>query len=206
MASEKNDTIADVIPPLAELERNFLFIDNNNLRANIALAFQHIIFLIAVIDREHAENTTIGSSAHKSIIIYMATIIEGCLHHCVRRFLDAGKIKEQEIMKKEWVPKNPKNIYTISEDEYVCGTILQKKIEPYTERLQFQELNRACKRAGILTDNLFRKAENIREKRNKIHLAGIGDRDSVYSKADVRAIFDDAEDVKKRVATLLNEL
>jgi hypothetical protein len=198
--------IASKVPPLNILERRFSFIKNDALRANIALAFQHIIFLIVVIEQEQAEGTTIGSSAHKSMIIYTATIVEGCLHYCVQEYVEAGKVRSSDIAKVDWVPENQKKLYEISDGEYVCGAVMKKKTEPYNEKLHFQELNRLCKRIGILTEPLFEVVEDIREKRNKLHLAGLGEFDSVYSKKDVQSVFENARAITDRVETLIQKL
>lgn len=203
MADEENKKISNEIPDIIQIERRFSFIKNDTLRVNISLAFQYIIFLITVLDQEEAEGTTIGSSIQKNLIIYTATIIEGCLHYCLKSYLEKGRVKNEDVMKTEWLTKEHKRIYDISESEYICGAIRYEKTEPYNERLQSQELNRACKRANILTERLFEKAEEIREKRNKIHLAGLGAIDSVYTKKDAQDVFNDARDIIGRVETLL---
>ena len=206
MADEGNKKIADKIPDLSQIEMRFSFIKDDALRVNTSLAFQYIIFLIAVLDKEDAEGTTIGSSIQKNLIIYSATIIEGCLHYCLKSYLEKGKVKNEDVMKTEWLTKEHKRIYDISKREYICGAIRYEKIESYDEKLQFQELNRTCKRANILTERLFEKAEEIREKRNKIHLAGLGAVDSVYSKKDAQNVFSDARDIIGRVEVLLKAL
>lgn len=206
MPRSESERIAGTIPPVLQLERRFSFIEDNTLRANIALAFQYTTFLIAVMDREQAENTTVGASVHKNMIVYTAMIVEGCLHYCLKRYIEEKKIKENEVMRINWDTKEHKKLYRISDNEYVCGAIRYKKSQTYSEKLQFQDLNRACQKAGILTDPLFDRAEDVREKRNKIHLAGLGAIDSIYSKSDTQIVFKDAKDIIGRVEALLNKL
>jgi len=53
-------------------------------------------------------------------------------------------------------------------------------------------LNRACKRAKILNNILFEEVEELRERRNKIHLAGLTEVDDFYEKKDIQKAFDTA--------------
>ena len=94
----------------------------------------------------------------------------------------------------------------VSDGEHVFGAIKHKAIEKYSNRLPMQKLLKACKQAGILTEASFAKADDIRDKRNRIHLAGLGNVDNVYAKADVQQVFQNATFILKRIELMLAKL
>ena len=208
MGEQKNKlTLAEKIPSAEYLvEKRFSFINDSVLRVNVALAFQYIVFLMAVTDQEKTGKTTVGKTIHKSMIIYTASIIEGCLHHCLKRYIAEGKVDKEKVLGFEWKIKNEKKLKQISDEEYVFGAIRCKKVCKYSDKLHLKDLLKACHQAGILTKTLFTKADDIREKRNKIHLAGLGIEDDVYAKADVQAVFDNASFILKRVELMIARL
>ncbi len=194
------------IPSTTELEGRFSFIEDATLRLNVAISFQYIIFLIALLDELEAENTTISSSIHKDMIVQTATIVESCTHHCLKKYIEAEKVKSSDVMPTDWETKDHKEIYKISEDERICGAIRYKKTEHLTDRTQSIVVNRAAQKAGILSETLFAKAEKLRELRNKIHLAGLQAVDGSYEKSDSQGAFDIAtaviENIEKKLAQL----
>lgn len=194
------------IPSTTELEGRFSFIDDATLRLNVAISFQYIIFLIAILDELEAENTTVSSSIHKDMIVQTATIVESCTHHCLKRYIEIEKVKSTDVMPTDWETKDHKEIYKISEDERICGAVRYKKTEHLTDRTQSIVVNRAAKKAGILSETLFAKAEKLRELRNKIHLAGLQTVDGSYEKSDSQSAFDIAtaviENIEKKLAQL----
>jgi len=95
----ENSNLSSQIPPVETLEERFLFIEDLVLRRHVALTFQYVVFLIAVIDQEEIEDTTVGSTMHKSMIIHTGSIIEGCLHYCLQIYLETGKITESGVFR-----------------------------------------------------------------------------------------------------------
>ena len=75
MSGENNNKLADKISSVSELESSFSFIEDETLRRNLALVSQYIIFLIAVLEQEEAEKTTVGASINKDMIVQTATIV-----------------------------------------------------------------------------------------------------------------------------------
>lgn len=194
------------IPSTTELEGRFSFIDDATLRLNVAISFQYIIFLIAILDELEAENTTVSSSIHKDIIVQTATIVESCTHHCLKRYIETEKVKSADVMPTDWETKDHKEIYKISEDERICGAVRYKKTEHLTDKTQSIVVNRAAKKASILSETLFTKAEKLRELRNKIRIAGLQTVDGSYEKSDSQGAFDIAaaviENIEKKLAQI----
>lgn len=194
------------IPPTTELEGRFSFIDDTTLRLNVAISFQYIIFLIALLDELEAENTTVSSSIHKDMIVQTAVIVESCIHHCLKKYIEAEKVKSANVMPTDWETREHKKIYDISEDEHICGAIRYKKTEHLTDRTQSVVVNKAAKKAGILSETLFTKADKLRELRNKIHLSGLQTVDGSYNKSNSQEAFDIAtaviENIEKKLALL----
>ncbi|MFC1608756.1 hypothetical protein ACFL2R_01080 [Patescibacteria group bacterium] len=195
MGDRSKKVVASKIPPVNELINRFDFIENEILQENIATSFQYVIFLIAVIEEEGAENSTISSSIYKNIILYTGAIVEGCVHYALRKFIDEGVVRSADVMNKDWAYKDEKKLYKISEEERVIGVISHLKVNKLTDKTNFILVNRACKRAGILDRKLFEKVEELREKRNKIHLVGLRNVDNRYVKRDAQKFFDIAREV-----------
>ncbi|MDD5464053.1 MAG: hypothetical protein PHP62_02810, partial [Candidatus Moranbacteria bacterium] len=196
--------LEEKIPPATELEGRFSFIKNETLRFNVAISFQYIVFLIALIAELEAEKTTISSSIHKNMIVQTGTIVESCIHYCLRTYIESGEIKSSDVMPEEWDIRNIKKIYEISSEEYAFGAIRCKKIEHLTNRTPSVAVNRAAKRAGILSENLFKKAEKIRLLRNKIHLAGLQEIDDFYDKKDSDEAFEIAREIIENIEKKLS--
>lgn len=187
---------------VTDWETRFSFIDNENLRINTALAFQYITFLIAVKDKEEAEGTTVGSSINKNLIIYTASIVEGCLHYCLKKYIELGKTTNEKLFKKELKHTKTQKVFPDS-DGFFCASIGQEIQPEYREDLQFIELNRLCKKCNILTETLFDQSEALRIDRNNIHLSNIGAIEKVYRKKDVQEAFTTASKIIGRIEGLL---
>lgn len=67
------------------------------------------------------------------------------------------------------------------------------------------DLNRACLRGEIFTQEVFEKTEKLRESRNKIHLAGLAAIDDFYTKEEVYRHFAYAQVVLKQIEEKLTE-
>lgn len=197
--------VVSKVPSQESLENGLSFITNDILRANIAIAFRYIFFLLALEDAVELPGA-ISYSVYKDIILYTAAIVESCIHHCLRRYLDAGVVQSTDLMPSGWKDHACSVLYEIPNNGRVCGVVRHKTHERFTTKTQFQTLNRAAKEAGILTEELFRKAESLRKKRNRIHLAGLEETDDFYEKSDVGTAFRTAENIIGRVDQKLAEL
>lgn len=194
------------IPSATELSGRFSFIEDETLRINIAISFQYIVFLIALIDELEAEETTISSSVYKNMIVQTGTIVESCIHYCLKTCIEKGKIKSSDVMPEYWVVKNIKKIYEISQEEIAIGAIRFKQIEHLTNKTPSVAVNKASKKAGILSEELFVKVEKLRELRNKIHLSGLQMVDGSYDKADSEEAFNIASEVITAVEEKISQI
>ncbi|MEM9336633.1 MAG: hypothetical protein AAGA35_02155 [Patescibacteria group bacterium] len=198
-----SNNLADEIPSIETLEERFLFIEDKTLRINISLTFQYIIFLIAVSDQENTEKSTVGSTIHKSMIIHTASIIEGCLHYCLQTYIETNQTTEADALGFDKKLMHHKDVYETETDGMLCTAFQVREPRTYSNELQLLNLIRACEKAGILDKETYKSAEKIRKLRNKVHLAGLGEIDAKYTKANTQDIFKDAADILNRIEALL---
>lgn len=176
----------------------FGFVKNDILRENIAINMQHIVFLLSL-EAEYELPGAITYSTFKTIIIYTASIIEALIHYKLDELTNSGRVKEEDIMGCEEKYSNCNILYTISESEQVCGIKKITKAKNLSDDTNFIDLNRAAKRSGLFTDNLFEKAEKIRKARNKIHAYSLKEVDDKYSRKDINDIFALANKIIDRI-------
>lgn len=169
------------IPDVPTLENRFHFIENEKTRQNITVCFQYVIFL-TVANETYNERGTIELSIYRDQIVHTASIIETCLHYCLMRLGELGKVDLQKL-DAEWKPHSLTPIHTISETKKVVWGYKERSIKALAPNATSEAINRAAKEAGILDEVLFKKAETIRETRNKIHLIGKEEED-LYPNAD----------------------
>lgn len=198
--------IKEIVSPIIEINNRFLFVKDSILRENLSITSQYTFFLLFILDKLDASETTVASSIHKDIIVQTGTILESCLHYCLKVYIESGIIKSSDVMPADWETRDNKTLYKISEDEIVCGAIQYKKTEKLTNQTNFIIVNRAAKKAGILNETLFDKAEEIRQLRNKIHLVGLRDKDDIYTSKTSQKIFDMATEIIKIIEEKLTEL
>lgn len=198
--------IADKVSPLEDLKARFHFIDDETLRENVALSFQYIIFLIAVLDEAGAEGSSIASSTHKDIVAQTACVIEACTHHVLDRYIKASKVEARDIMPKEERFVDSKVLHEFSPGERLLCVRETNRIEKFTQKTQFKSLNKAALTAKIFDETTFKKADELREMRNKVHLAGLSAVDSSYTKADSNKAFELAKGVLERIESQIVSL
>jgi len=89
--------------------------------------------------------------------------------------------------------KEIKEIYKIDSSESIISGKLIRGNEKFTRRTSFHDVIQASKKAKIIDKTLLAEIDELREKRNKIHLAGLNIVDDYYSKGEVDAVFDLAQ-------------
>ena len=177
------------IPEVEYLENRFRFIENKALRTNLSISFQYIIFLITL-KEEVTLQGPVSYSIFKNVILNTASIVEGALHYLLDTLTRRGDVTSELVMGTEEVYSNKKILYETNDGTQICGIHLKKRPLKLKANTNFIEINRACKRAGILNDELFKEVEELRNKRNKIHLAGLTKVDDFYDKQDIQKAFD----------------
>ncbi len=210
MATEVNQkhssNIEKLIPPLNKIEERFMFIDDEILRKNISLALQYILVIIGILDKERAENSSIAHALHKNMAVYYATITEGCLHYCLKKYIEKNLVHSKDVMPGEWKNKECKDLFTISKNEKVCGIIRIYKNEQLKDNTKFITISRATKKAGILTDKLFDEVEKLRDQRNKIHLMGLRYIDNNFTKVMSQKALNVTVKIIERVEKMLQKI
>jgi hypothetical protein len=166
-------------------EGRFSFIENDVLKNNIVIYVQYITFLLSL-DEEY-ELGIITYSIYKDIVIHSALIIEGLLHNKLHEMINSRLIDPKDVLDSNFRYSEEKVIHECDDGKYVVCKVVSKGIE---DDMQFIAINRAAKRSGLLTEGLFKKCEEVRTMRNKIHLSGLKSIDDQYSKKDINEVFD----------------
>ena len=198
----------DKIPSVEFLEDRFVFITDTALRQNLAINFQYIIFLISS-EEEKDLPGPVSYSIFKNIILYTASIVEGVLHYTLERMIKAGKIIEDEVMPispEKWKWLDVKELYSIDKNTAVCGGKRIRDKEKLSRNTQFITIIRAAAKAEIIDETLKISIDNLRELRNRIHLAGLSHVDNEYGKRDIEAQFEIASVVLDIAEKKLTEL
>lgn len=197
--------LVNKIPVSDQLEKRFDFIGNDILRSNIAIAFQYVYFLISL-DEKGKVRGPIIHSIYKNIILYTASIVESCIHYTLKEHIDCGICDSTGIMPSDWKFKDIKELYVISEDEKIVGAMKYRSHEKMQNNTQFKSLNEAAKKAKLFDQSLFEKAEELREKRNKIHLAGLEQVDDYYDRKTVDEVFGIATEIIEKIELKCEEI
>lgn len=185
------------IPTNEILESRFLFIDNQPLRENIVIYFRYIIFLLAISEDGSAES--LSYSLYKDIILYTASIIESLLEYTVKREVFLGRADKRILGKGQ----KSEVVGTI---RHSCNDLEDSKLQVIKntsyfkleskDRIDFKDVTHAAKTGHILSGTLYEAAEDLRKKRNTIHIATLTkSSDDYFKKEDVEKAFANAHDI-----------
>ena len=202
MAKSENNFLQN-IPEVEYLESRFVFIENATLKTNLSISLQYVTFLIMV-EEEFTLQGPISYSLYKNIILHTASIVEGTLHHLLEALIKRKEIDSEKVLGNEEIYVNKKVLYKTEDGLEVCGIHIKKKPVKLKRNTNFVVINRACKKAILLSKKLFEDVENLREQRNKIHLAGLSEVDDLYEKKDIQKAFDTAKEVLDLAERKLN--
>lgn len=86
MEEKNNSNILKV----EDLEKRYLFVENEILRKNLSINLQYIVFLIKQ-EEDNELPGTITYSIYKNLILYTTSIIEGLLMYILKHYLIKGK-------------------------------------------------------------------------------------------------------------------
>ena len=132
---------------------------------------------------------------YRDVLLHTAAIIEGTLHHALERYVKDGGIPASDIMPKEEQYKKPIVLHKFSVDEVLIAVTRVKRPLPLKSNTQFKDINQAAKKVGLLSSKLYSKSEDVRKKRNNIHLAGKSTKEVYPSKKDIDSIFRSAKEI-----------
>ncbi|MBU2524344.1 hypothetical protein KKG71_04075 [Patescibacteria group bacterium] len=133
---------------------------------------QYIVFLVSLEEIYQLPGSVIYST-FKTIIIYTASIIERLIHYKLDELIKSERIKAEDVMGEEEKYSDCKILYDISGKEKICGIKKVLKSKKLSDDTNLIDLNRAAKRSGLFTRDLFDKSEEIRKARNSIHPYGL---------------------------------
>lgn len=186
--------IGEILPNRELFEKRFSFISDSILRTNIAISLRHITFLIWLVENSELPGG-IEYSILKDIILHTASIVECCLNYILRKQLDNESITSRDIMSSDWSYYKTCELYNIDDDNIICGVHKRKKFKNLTKGTQFVDLIKAAKKAKVLSDSLASEVDELRAKRNNIHLASLDEVDDFYEKDDLEKVFNTARKV-----------
>jgi hypothetical protein len=192
----------------------FWFVEDKKLKNNLDTVLEYVTTSFLLIKKNKIFVTKATSSAaYRDSIIHGGSIMEAILHYCINEYAKAGLI--DEILKKyEWkLCENTKNkqletALLLEDNKKILLKVVERKECSRLEgRLNLAEINKISEESEILTPNLFKKAERIREDRNEIHLQGCKYNIKEYFTAQkMERVFDDVFKILLRVENKIIDL
>lgn len=179
-------------------QHRFPFVKNEILKENISMKMQNIIFLMSL-EEKYELPGAVAYSTLKTIVVFMASIIESLINYKLHDLIQSGRVDEDEIVGKEERYPECKELYKISDTDRICGVRKVIKPKKLSNSTDFIELNRIAKRCGLFTEKLFQDAEKIRIARNRIHPYGLAEVDDQYSENYIDRLFIMAKEIIDRV-------
>lgn len=194
------------IPNVSFFEDRFIFVSNETLRLNLAKDFQYLVFLIALLAEMDIEDTNIGSSIRRDMIVHSVSIIEALLFYVLKIYIEKDLILSKSVMPSDWKYENINVLYKIIEnDKEVISGLRHKRHKDLTPQIRLDNLNEACKKANLIEESLYNEINEIRKLRNDIHLAGLTCINTV-DKDTVDKVFSIAGKVKTAIQEKINAL
>lgn len=196
MAKNKNDRIE--VPELDYFSERFDFISNETLKSNLSISFQYIVFLIKI-ETDFQTTGAVEYSIFKNIIQYTASIVEGVMHYGLEKAIAVGAVEEKSVMPKVETYKDRKLIYKADDEIEILAVTKVQKHEKYKKNTQFKTICDAYKKGKLIDGSLINEVNDLREKRNRIHLAGLTKIENYYIKDDIDNAFSTAQKVIEAV-------
>lgn len=173
---------------------NFSFINDEILRENLDIAFNHLIELTYLCETPKY-NSVLKSSFRKTTIIYTASIIEALLLWLLKKNTHGVNLKKETK-----IFQISKDIYKInSEEKIVLGKEVIKIEQIKFSKLNLGEINSLCRNSGLITDKVFKDVDRVRELRNRQHIGNLEVVEKDYTKTDLEFVFSVARVVKNLV-------
>ncbi len=175
-------------------ESKFSFIDNEILRGNLGIIFDHILELI-YLSESIKYNDVLKSSFRKTTTIYTASIIEALLLCLLKKHKN-----EKDLARTNMIFRITKEIYKINNLEKI---VLGKNVEE-TEKFKFDKINLSqintlCKEHKLISSELSKRVDVMRKLRNKLHIGDLKNLENDYTKKDLEFAFSVAKEVKDLV-------
>lgn len=172
---------------------NFPFVRNKTLRTNLDEAFDHVVTLLPFTESS-TYNPTAKSAFRKTIIIHTAAIVEALLFHVLDKKLSKSDVAE---CFSAWKLQNKKELYAVSvEHKIVAGDYKKVRGDGRKEKLNLGQIINILKDKKILSKDLHKKIEKLKDLRNEQHI-GAQTKVKEYTKKDMETAFDVARRVKE---------
>lgn len=195
------------VAALSVFEERFAFVRNNTLKGNAAIYLRYIVLQINI--SEELEDDPLAYSIYRDIIVHTASIIESILEYTIREYITVGKA-EEGAFGFNWHYSQISPIDHDCNEFHDAKFIVAKKekvLKTAARDLSFEDINSTAKRLKILDDNLYKKADSLRAKRNLIHLTSLEkSSDDYFNKNDVQKAIANAHDIILRVESVLKGL
>lgn len=202
MAKGKNYKVE--VPELEYFSDRFDFIANETLKTNLSISFQYIIFLIKV-ETEFQTTGAVEYSIFKNIIQYTASIVEGVMHFGLELAIKNNLVNEETVMPKAETYSTKKLLHKIDNKTEVLGVTKNIKHEKFKKNTQFKTICDAYKKGKLVDEKLIAEVNDLREKRNKIHLAGLTQIENYYTKSDINTAFRTANKIIDAVKSITTD-
>jgi hypothetical protein len=171
-----------------KFEARFYFIDDETLRRNLGDTLEYVTELTAI---SETYSSVVKTGFFKTVIVCTASIIEAILHFYLKKRIS------RTIYKNDWKYTDIKTFKVISttpKKEIIMG--YREKEVLNLEELIFNDLVKTLHSENLWQPvGLENKVDDLRKKRNKIHLMTLGSLDRAYSKEMVDEIFKTAREV-----------
>jgi hypothetical protein len=185
---------------IASLEQGqFSFVNDAVVRTNVAIYVQYVNFLLSL-DEEY-DLGSLTYSIYKDVVVHSAHVVESLLYYKLRCLIDSGRFDETKMMGSEKKYTNEKLIHDLGDGQQIVACRVKRVVNKLHRDTKFTSLNKAGKKCGLLDDRLYRFCDEIREMRNKVHLAGLVQVDDQYSKSDLEDLFSKVKAIIERIRT-----
>lgn len=96
-----------------------------------------------------------------------------------------------------------KLLYQIDDVTKIVGAKAVKKHEKFKKNTQFKTVCDAYEKGELIDEDLIKDINDLRDKRNKIHLAGLKKVENYYTKKDINEAFEVANKVIEEVEKIV---
>ncbi len=204
MADKKTKLIFNI----PDIWNKFDYIKDALLKKQLGLSFNYMFFLIWL-ELKYDLDSGIIYRLFKDVIINTASTIESILFYTLNEISKKWSTKEKNILNKKAIRKHKyrdeKKIYDLDKMESIFRGIKTISREWIHDKIQFNDLIPCWKDVWIYDDDLAKKLDEIRDKRNQIHLHTLKE-DKVYTKKDINDIFEITRKFIEKIKSKLNSL
>ncbi len=166
---------------------DFDFIADQALVSNLNQTNDLVIELVLRINSpEYNHRKSLVSSLCKTVVIYVATIVEAMLLWSLRQHYPIGEIESKD----EWEYKDVKLIYSLEHEASEIIWSRRRHVKRKLDKLDFLHIIKQCKICKIITDeDLLSDIDSLRKLRNNLHIGGMRVREKIYNADDLEYCF-----------------